>query len=72
MIVIAGVGIPLDAYRPARSGAGNLKMIKYGTAAENYFAAGAVGVDPDPRMICEQMQGVVGGEHPPPRLTVVQ
>jgi len=71
MVMIVGVGIPLDVDLPPSGGSGDLEVIQRGAAAENHFPPGGVGVATDSGMVGKQMQSVVV-ECPPPRLAVVQ
>jgi hypothetical protein len=53
MIVIGGVGIPLDVDLPPGDGSGDLEVIERSAAAENHFPPGAVSVTTDSRMVGE-------------------
>jgi len=70
MVVIVGVGIPLDGDLPPNGDSGHQEMIQCCAAAENHFSPCGVCVMTDPRMIGEQMQSAVL-DYPPPGLAVV-
>jgi hypothetical protein len=71
MVAIVGVGIPFDGDLPASAGSGYHEMIQHGTAAENHFPPGGVGVPTDSGVVGKQLQSA-GVESPPPWLAVVQ
>jgi hypothetical protein len=71
MVAIAGVGMSFDVDPPPSARSGHHEVIQNGTAAENHFSTGAVGMATDSSVVGKQVQSVVV-ESPPPWLAVVQ
>jgi hypothetical protein len=71
MVAIVRIGIPLDGDLPSSGGSGHQEVIQQGTAAENHFPPGGVGVPTDSGVVGKQLQSA-GVESPPPWLAVVQ